>query len=92
MYSTQTDTFLFNIPKRQYLVIENYKILGNIKDGSAMAGKYNSKKLIFKKPNIVMVFSTKEPNMSHLSMDRWRIFKISNDLENLKEKAVKEKK
>ena len=71
---------------------ENYKILEHIKDGKAMAGKFNSKLLKFKKPNIVIVFSNNEPNMSHLSMDRWRIFKISKDLEHLEERGVKQDK
>ena len=64
---------------------ENYKILESIKDGSAIAGKYNSKKLIFKKPNVLIVFSNNAPNMSKLSKDRWKIFKISKDLDNLVE-------
>ena len=60
--STQTDTFLFNIPRKQYMPHKNYKILENIKDGRAVAGKFNSQKLLFKKPNIVVVFSNTEPN------------------------------
>ena len=50
-----------------------------------MTGKYNSKRLIFKKPNVVMVFSNKAPNKSKLSNDGWKIFKISKDLKNLVE-------
>ena len=67
---------------------ENYKILEHIKDGKAMAGKFNSRLLKFKKPNIVIVFSNKEPTKSHLSTDRWRIFKISNNLKHLEEMGV----
>ena len=63
----------------------NYTILESVKDGSAIAGKYNSKKLVFKKPNILIVFSNWAPNKSKLSLDRWQIFKISKDLEHLVE-------
>ena len=79
------DIFLFDIPQDQYLDTENHKISECIKNGAAMAGKFNGKKLIFKKPNVVMFFSNKAPNKSKLSEDRWRIFKISKDLENLVE-------
>ena len=85
MCTRQTDIFLFDIPRNQNLDTENYKFFEHIKNGAAMAGKYMSKKLIFKKPNVVMVFSNKAPNKSKLSEDRWRIFKISKDLENLVE-------
>ena len=90
--SRQTEIFFFNIPKGQYMLHENYKILEHIKDGKAMAGKFNSRLLKFKKPNIVIVFSNNEPIKSHLSMDRWRIFKISNDMEHLEERGVGKKK
>ena len=43
-YTQQTDNFLFNLPRGQCMDSENYKILESIKDGSATAGKYNSKK------------------------------------------------
>ena len=88
IYTCVTDIFLFNIPRGQYMDSENYKILESIKDGSAIAGKYNSKKLIFKNPNVFMgFFSNKAPNMIKLSKDWWKIFKISEDLDNLVEKA-----
>ena len=43
------------------------------------------KMVVLKKPNVVMVFSTKAPDVRKLSEDRWRIFKISKDLQNLVE-------
>ena len=44
---------------------------------------------MFKEKNIVIVFSNKYPTKSHLSKDRWRIFEISKDLEDIVEKATK---
>ena len=81
--STNTDIFLFNVARGEHLDIEQYKILESIKDGVAVDGKYNSQKLYFKKPNVLIVFSNKEPNQNTLSKDRWTILKISNDLTEL---------
>jgi hypothetical protein len=66
---------------------DNYKILENIKDGSAIAGKYQSCKVRFRKPNIVIVFSNYGPETDALSEDRWNIFKISKDLNSLESLA-----
>ena len=85
--STNTDIFLFNLPRGGYLGTEQYKILESIKDGSAVDGKYNSQKLYFKKPNVLIVFANNEPNRSKLSKDRWIILKISKDLAELVEIA-----
>ena len=75
--------FLFNLPRATVLDRENYKILENIKDGSAIAGKYHSTRITFRKPNVVMVFSNYAPETDALSSDRWTIFNISADLQNL---------
>ena len=81
--STNTDIFLFNLPRGEYLGTEQYKILESIKDGTAVDGKYNSQKLYFKKSNVLIVFANDEPNQNKLSKDRWRILKISKDLTEL---------
>ena len=60
--STTTDIFLFNVARGVRLDQEQYKILESIKDGKAVDGKYNSQKLNFKKPNVLMAFSNREPN------------------------------
>merc|ERR1711954_407998 len=80
--SNKTDIFLFNVARAERLGLQQYKILESIKDGKVVYGKYNSQ-LKFKKPNVLMVFSTREPDQNKLSMDRWVILKISNDLEEL---------
>ena len=81
--STNTDIFLFNLPRGGYLGTEQNKILESIKDGCAVDGKYNSQKLYFKKANVLIVFANNEPNRSKLSKDRWIILKISKDLTDL---------
>ena len=84
LYTRQPDIFLLNIPRCQKMDIGKYKILKSIKDGLVMTLRSNiCKKLVFKKPNVVMVFSTKAPDMSKLSKDSWLILKISDDHEKL---------
>ena len=59
----------------------NYKILERIKDGKATSTKYNTKKMIFKTPNVIIVFSNMYPDTSEFSQDRWLICKINKKLE-----------
>ena len=81
--SSTANIFMFNLPRARVLERDNYVILENIKDGMAIAGKYQSCKISFKKPNIVIVFSNYGPETDALSGDRWNIFKISKDLSSL---------
>ena len=82
--------FLFNLPRATVLERENYKILENIKDGAAIAGKYHSTRITFNKPNVVMVFSNYAPETDALSSDRWTIFNISADLLKLEKISARE--
>ena len=52
-----------------------------IKDGKATSTKYNTKKMIFKTPNVIIVFSNMYPDTSGFSQDRWLIFKINKKME-----------
>ena len=83
LISSNTDIFLFNLPRGGYLFNEQYKILELIKDGSATSPKYDGRVLNFKMPNILMVFANREPDRQELSQDRWLILKISKDLMEL---------
>ena len=70
-----TDVFLFNDVRSQDNV--NYRVLESIKDGCATASKYGSHVITFKKPNIVIVFSNRQPIRSYLSDDRWQEYHIT---------------
>ena len=98
----KTDIFLFNICKNGGMNYENYKntknggvkhenykLLESIKDGRVLSAKYNTRRLEFKKPNTVIVFSNETPGTEELSKDRWLILRISNDHEKL-ENVTKE--
>ena len=49
------------------------------KNGRIVASKFDSKELKFKTPNTVVVFSNEKPDVSELSKDRWKIFRIRDD-------------
>ena len=75
-----TDIFLFNIGKARNREQEvNYSFIEDLKDGNVFASKYDSKELMIKVPNIVMVFSNSTPAVKELARDRWEIFSIEND-------------
>ena len=58
----------------------NYSLLQHIKDGKAMSLKYNTKKMRFTNPNVIIVFSNKYPDTREFSEDRWMIFKINTKM------------
>ena len=89
----QTDIFLFNITKSVYINDVNYKILEDIKDGKALARKFNSKMMRFKTPNVIIVFSNMYPDTREFSEDRWLIFKINTKmmLEEVTTEKIKKK-
>ena len=48
-----------------------------------MSPKYDGRNLYFKKLNVLMVFANREPDREEVSIDRWIIIKISEDLKEL---------
>ena len=80
LISSNTNIFLFNVARGEYLYNEHYKLLESIKDGKSMEAK-----MIFTRPNVLIVFANREPDMDKLSEDRLIILKISEDLTHLTE-------
>ena len=76
---SQIYIFLFNEPRAKNYEACNYTILESIKDGIAVASKYNNEIVHFKTPNIVVVFSNSQPKMKQLSPDRWCVLRINKD-------------
>ena len=72
------DIFLFNEPRTTSHESCNHSILESIKDGTAVSSIYNNDVMLFKIPNVVVVFSNHMPNTRELSKDRWKIFRIEN--------------
>ena len=71
----------------------NYKILEAIKDGKALARKFNSKMMRFKTPNVIIVFLNMYPDTTWFTKDRWLIFRINKKmmLQEVTEQKVKNK-
>ena len=76
---SSTDIFLFNETRAINYESCNYSILESIKDGIAVASKYNGDFLQFKVPNVVIAFSNTQPKMKQLSRDRWHVLRIRKD-------------
>ena len=72
------DVFVFNIPRSCEPEDTPYNILEDIKDGCSLSTKYDSKQLKFNTPNIVLVFSNRQPLTYKMSCDRWNIFTIKD--------------
>ena len=68
-------------------------MLEGIKDGHKVSAKYDSRRLFFKTPNTVMVFSNEFPMVEALKKDRWRIYEImGEDVYNKTPSATKPKR
>ena len=85
--SNNTDTFLFNIKRAQFITDKNYQILEEIKDCVVIYGNYLLK---FKEKKFVIVFSNQYPDRSQLLKDRWKIFEIFKDLKDIMEEEMPE--
>ena len=73
------DIFLFNIGKSKNKFDQiNYDALESIKDGEALASKYDSQQLKIRVPNVVMVFSNSPPDVKELAKARFKVFNINN--------------
>ena len=50
-----------------------------IKNGYALATKFHGSFLRIKRPNLIIVFSNRDPLIRSLSCNRWKIFIITED-------------
>ena len=85
------DIFLCNVGKSKYKFDPiNYDALESIKDGEALACKYNSQHLKIRVPSVVMVFSNSPPDVKELAKVRFRVFNINNNQLEKKRKNIVE--
>ena len=82
------DTFMFNDARSGLSETRCYDVLENLKDGCSIASKYSSEIIQFKTPNVVIVFSNADPDMTQLSKDRWKVFYINKDGLSSQEKRL----
>ena len=54
-----------------------HDVLENTKDDRSITSKYSREIIYFKTPNVVIVFSNADPDMTQLSTDRWKVFYIN---------------
>ena len=74
-----TDIFLFNHQRCVSSEECCYSLLEMIKDGYASAPKFHGSLLRIKRPNLIIVFSNRDPRIRSLSYDRWKICIITED-------------
>lgn len=72
----EVTTFVFNFPRSTEGV--SYKAIESVKDGLMTSVKYESSTLVFNCPHL-WVFSNELPNISKLSMDRWKVWTIKDE-------------
>ena len=82
------DIFMFNDARSGLSETRCYDVLENLKDGCSIASKYSSEIIQFKTPNVVIVFSNTDPDMTQLSKDRWKVFYINKDGLSSQEKRL----
>ena len=83
---------LFNIPRSAFELDSCYSAFESIKDGVGVSPKYDSRRLHFKTPNVVMVFSNAPPDVQKLSNGRWTILIIKNKGNDLEFAKIKKSK
>ena len=81
------------VTNRSLLWVTLYNLLEKIMDGKVFATKCNTKKMRFKLPNVIIVFSNMYPDTREFSEDRWLIFKINTKmmLEEVTTEKIKKK-
>ena len=84
------DTFMFNDARSSLSETRCYDVFENIKDGSSIASKHSSEMIQFKTPNVVIVFSDADPDMTQLSKDWWKVFYSNKDWLSSQEKRLLE--
>ena len=72
------DIFLFNHPCSTAETVA-YDMLEGVKDGYKVSAKYGTQGLVFKTPNIVIVFSNGYPRTEALKKDCWWVYEIIDE-------------
>lgn len=80
--------YLFDMPRsmNKERLFQFYSAVESIKDGYAYDDRYHFKEKSFDCPNI-WIFSNNLPDFNYLSMDRWKIWEITEDY-NLQQKKL----
>lgn len=71
---------IFDIPRTNIDYL-NYEAIESIKNGCFFSGKYECTQVIMNSPHVI-IFANSKPQEYKLSIDRWNIIKIEQDLED----------
>jgi hypothetical protein len=81
--------YLFDMPRslNKDRLYQFFSAIETIKDGYAYDDRYTFKEKVFDCPNI-WIFSNTFPELTMLSMDRWKIWEINSEYELVQKKIV----
>lgn len=85
LQKSESDLIIVDVPRDNKTV--SYKSLEEIKNGMICNTKYETGVKVINPPHII-VFSNFPPDSSKMSKDRWRIYKINEKYEAIKEDIV----
>jgi len=74
---------IFDLPRNNGNKI-SYDAIESIKNGCIFNGKYETGQKLFPPPHVI-IFANERPEVSKLSEDRWKIFKINENYELVQE-------
>lgn len=75
---------LLNVSRSDSFTKQSAKAVESIKDGLFFSGKYESGMVHARDKAVVAIFSNLKPNVNFFSLDRWKIFEISKNLQLVK--------
>lgn len=73
--SEYPDTIIIDIPRSVNLDYLSYTGIEEVKNGCFFSPKYEGGMCLFNSPHLI-IFSNEEPDLSKLSLDRWKVKKI----------------
>ena len=76
------DLIIYNIPRSFNSEYVSYEVLESLKDMCFFSGKYESEMVVGNAPHL-LVFANEPPNVCKMSMDRWKVFEITEDFHAL---------
>ena len=71
---------VFDLPKTY--IPHDFRLVEDLKNGVIISQKYEVVRKVFN-PAVVIIFSNNEPNLNGLSLDRWRVLTVRQNLNEI---------